>query len=502
MDDELNARYKDSIMAILIYFILYVIVHGCMAMRLGLAVEEAKFAREIDWCLLCNGRWGIQLFRLLTFSNDYLPFSAGIVAGVFISLAIHIQTLLFNIKSVITKFLYAAFYVGCVQWVYQLRYSNQSHAVAFAILLITGAVYILYNCHQYRYVLVSLFMTCWAIGTYQTLILYMAELIIVAELFRFGTDSEQGAFYRIFRAIAVLVGGFVLCFIISKAIIHFVKIPIHTVKFVDEYQGNMVGWFSRDSINIKDLFVYIIWLPLRNLLGKNYHGQYHIISAIIPAIILVVQYVRKMRLASTCKGICYIGLMLYIPFSMGAILLWGGGTRLNIAEPMVAASLWALASQRVGFFKVVKIKYALIIISAYSVILGSARSAEFARDEGWSFQRSSDELMMMYLRGQQAAMVEGTPDCRIVLLGNIRSHSGYFYDVEREGYRLHEPNPDILRNAGWLDDYKRFLRLPRLIMGSANDMQKHKECFNTLTIWPADNSVKANKGEVIIRIGE
>lgn len=109
---------------------------------------------------------------------------------------------------------------------------------------------------------------------------------------------------------------------------------------------------------------------------------------------------------------------------------------------------------------------------------------------------------MMLSRGYLAAYEEKLSNYRIVLLGVPTYHSGYFYNVEKEGYRINEPLSVVLGGGeGWVRDYCRFLRIPCMEMGNEQDFLKHQHCFNEMKTWPSIDSVRVNKGEVIIRVG-
>lgn len=135
--NDLLWKKRYDILVTLLIFLIYLVIYLPMCARHGVAVEETQFNHNHLKVMLCNGRWGIYLFRSITDSGEYLPYGSGLIAGVFISIAIYIHTKLLNFNKLTQIFIYSIIYLGCTQWAYQLRYSNQSHAIGLGILCIS-----------------------------------------------------------------------------------------------------------------------------------------------------------------------------------------------------------------------------------------------------------------------------------------------------------------------------------------------------------------------------
>lgn len=502
---DLLKEQRHNILYLLYYFILYAIVYGYMCLREGLAVEEALYFREYYGVLLSNGRWGIQLFRYLTDTCNYLPYAAGILGGIFISGAIFTQISILEIKSATGKFIYAGMYMGCVQWTYQLRYSNQSHAVALGLLLASLAIYLLIKTRGWRTLILASFLLCFAISTYQTVGGYAMVLMVAAMLQRNLSDASADIIAPTAKAAAGFMFAILLYYCIHKTANALIDVPQNTQRFVQEYQNNMIGWkeivkHGQGGI-IHHFILRAIKSPIYNITGQNYPGQWVMTSALVPAVLLIVHSLRKYSLFRTCINSLLIFAIFYLPFSADLLLGYGIGVRSQLADALPAATIWSISFSRLSWCKFRIVQWSVVFLTLYVCIFASCKVAEIARDEQWSLNRGKDELIIMYVRGQQLALDSGMEDCRIVLLGSPRPLPDHMYKVKQTGFMEDEALPDLLRAPDWATRYARFFRLPRLQGGTPEDMEKHLEAFQRMPIWPVDGSVRVNKDEVIIKIG-
>lgn len=476
-----------------------------MCLREGLAVEEALYFREYHGVLLSNGRWGIQLFRYLTDTCNYLPYAAGILGGIFISGALIVQTSILEIKSITGKFIYSGMYLGCIQWAYQLRYSNQSHAIGLGLLSASLAVYILFRLKGWKCVIPAALLFSFAISTYQTVGIYILVLIAAATLHKNLSGKSAGLVIQTVKTAAAFVLSLILYYIIHKAANAFIDIPESTARFVQEYQNNMIGWKEITKHGwggiIHHLILRGIKGPLSNLTGQNYPGQWVMTSAVIPAVFLVVHSLHKYNLSKASINIILLFAIFYLPFSADLLLGYRIGVRSQLADALSAATIWSISFCKYPWNKSRALQWGTVFFTFCVCVFASCRVAEIGRDEQWSLNRGKDELFIMYVQGQRLAAESGMKDCRIIILGSPRPLPDVLYNIKQTGLMGNEALPDLLRSPSWATRYAQFFRLSRLQGGSSEDMEKHREVFEKMPIWPADGSVRVSKDEVIIKIG-
>ena len=503
---DILEQNKKNIVFLMSFFAMYVIVYGYMSLRLGLAVEEATYIYK-DWpILLSNGRWGVQLFRFITQTECYLPYAAGILSGIFISAAILIQTYLLKISSSTGRFIYAALYIGCEQWAHQLRYSNQSHAVALGLLLASTAIYLIYNKKGWKSYLLSSGALCLAFSVYQTVGVYAIALVTAVELQKTLTEHYSPFLLRCIKTTSAICIAVILYYCINLAIISFVNIPEATITMVEKYQQNMTGWSDIAKLGVKNIAYQFVNLgiktPFFSITCQNYQGQLIVASALLPACLIIIYAIKHFGLCRKSILITILVLsVLYIPFTASLLLGKHLPIRVELSNPIPAACLWSLAFSIISRVSIQRAQLAFMSVGIFALIWASCRVSEIGRDERWSYNRGAAELHMMQLRGQQAAINSGLVDCRIVLLGKPRPIPDQLYDIKTTGLMGNETLTDLLRYPGWVTKYARYLRLSRIFEGTQEDMNAHLATFKEMPIWPADGSVRVSNNEVIIKIG-
>lgn len=494
-------KYRNEFVLTVIFFAIYLCIYVPMCVRHGVAVEETQFSHNHLPVMLCNGRWGVFLFRYLTHSGEYLPYAAGILAGMFISAAVLVQTKIFNIRFFSHRIVYAVFYFSCTQWAHQLRYSNQSHAIALGILSASVAVYIQFtNKQTIKTFIASTLLLCYSISTYQTLALYYGTLVAVA----FVARSINGTLALKWRKVLFICGAVLLAlffyYIIGKLLLSLFPPPTDMLQRVKEYQQGMTGYSFFLAAPFMDkcqmIEYYAIRVPLANLLGKIYRGQGIITLAFIPAIILMYMQLKR----RSYVNIVLLMLIMVLPY-LGAILLFKDvPVRTFIAEPVSFAGVWSVALRDINL-RVRLLKILICSLLGFIFVYSSCRVATISRDEHWAWERSKEEVLSMYHHAKQVARSSGMPDCNICILGKPSIPTAHLFDIEDVGFRLNEVYPNIIKGKAWTDYYLYYLRLSNIKKGDDSDLERHREVFEVMPNWPSEGSVRMSKGEVIIRVG-
>jgi len=497
-------KYKTDVCLMFFFFILYILIYFPMCVRHGVALEEAIFPNRHLNVMLCNGRWGVYLFRVLFDCGEFLPYGAGILAGLFMSGAIYLQTKIFGINKLFSQILYAVFYLGCTQWVYQLCYSNQSHVLALGFLCASAAVYFQVKPKGRICTLAgSAILLCCAISTYQTLILYYGVLMGAYLLLKClkssnGLCSVKDIMYAAGGGIVALGGYYAIEFLL----IQWIKPSPHTMYHVKAYQATMRGDFrcvldAPFLLQLRIMAHYFIKVPLCHILDAISNGYWVLVSIFIPALILGVRVIYMYKFKSLLC-ISFIAGIIIMPYVANAILLTSLPERAYVAEPLALASMWGVLIVTVHE-KWLPIKI-LTVFGTVIFITAVCRVSTVARDEHWAWQRSKEEVLMMYIQAQQLANQEGLKDCPIYVLGKQPICTEPLFDIDKVGFCMNQAYPNIIKDKVWTDYYFYYLRLPRLKRGEESDVERHKAVYSTMPAWPADGSVRVSKNEIIIRI--
>ncbi len=502
-DKDFWLKYKTDVCVILSFFIVYLLIYFPMCVRHGVAVEETQFTHKNLEVMLCNGRWGVYLFRVIFNCGEFLPYGAGVLSGLFISVAIYFQTKIFCINKLSNQILYAVLYLSCTQWVYQLRYSNQSHALALGCLCVSAAVYLFHKSEGKYGLLGSVTLLCYSFSTYQTYIFYYGALI-GAYLLYLCIKSPKGICNIRDIVKAIWVGGLamLLYYVIGWILVACINPPESMIHSVREYQASMHGDYGAvidASIvqKIKIFLHYMVRMPITNILAGISEGYWVIATIFFPAGILALKVICVHKLKAWLCLLFIYGVII-IPYIGNFIFLAALPVRTYIAEPVALASVWGIL-----FSNMHENRLKTMFMNAFGVVIfitAVCRVSTVARDEHWAWQRSKEEILIMYVQAQQLAKKEGLKDCPIYILGEQEIITNHLFDVNKVGFCTQQVYPNIIKSKQWTDCYLYYLRLPRLKRGNDSDIERHQEVYSTMPAWPADGSVKVSKNEIIIRI--
>ena len=82
-------------------------------------------------------------------------------------------------------------------------------------------------------------------------------------------------------------------------------------------------------------------------------------------------------------------------------------------------------------------------------ITAVCRVSTVARDEHWAWQRSKEEILIMYVQAQQLAKKEGLKDCPIYILGEQEIITNHLFDVNKVGFCTQQVYPNIIKSKQW-----------------------------------------------------
>lgn len=486
IDNSVNQKIQQYAFRFFIYFFLYLLVNLYVLMRPSFHWDEI-----LDWSgqatdtYLVAGRWGCYMYRMLLGEGSF-PVVAGLVAGVYISLAVLVQTHLLQLKGLLVNILYAFVYMACNQWAFQLVYGFLSDAVALGMLLSTLSVYCLVRRNGF---FVPVLLLTMALSMYQSVGLYFGVLWAVVVL------ADKGKIMQaLIRLIPVAMLGLVLYFVAQKLCMSVVSIPQDTIDYVQKYQASTTNWtsFGDNPPMLKFLCVaHYFKVSLIQALGSG--EQFNILTSIslVPLLLLIVRYLLTPSawLEKTVR-VMLLGIVWYGPFALTFVLLGNPGDRANVAAPLSAACLWMLVIKEFA----VPAGKQLLGLALVSVLLlkSSYANAVRARDEAHAYHSAVHQVQEIYSHARYLSAAAGV-ECRDVLL--------FAEEAPAQDERACIL-PNSFQTRGVLAWYARHYSLDGMRVGTPDEYQQHRAKLETLPFWPDRNSVTINNGQIVVKVAK
>lgn len=485
-DNSINQKIQQYAFRFFIYFFLYLLVNLYVLMRPSLLWDEV-----LDWSgqatdtYLVAGRWGFYLYRLLMGEGAF-PVTGGLIAGVYISLAVLLQTRLLRLDGLLPDVLYAGICMACSQWSFQAVFSYQSDAVALGMLFSTLAVYFLV--FRSSFCVTILFLTL-ALSIYQSLGLYFGALwgaVVLA-----NPDKIRKTIVRLFVTSLI---SFILYFGIQKLCMFVISIPQDTIDYVQKYQASTTNWpsFVDSSLALQLLcLAHYFKASLMQALGRG--EQFNIVTALslIPLLLLMVRYLlTPSAWLEKAVRVMLLGIVWYGPFALSFVLLGNTGDRTNVAAPLSAACLWILVVKE---FSLPAGKQLLGLGLASVLLLKSSyTNAVRARDEAHAYHSAVHQVQEIYSHARYLSAAAGV-ECREVLL--------FAEDTPAQDERACIL-PNSFQSRGVLAWYARHYSLDGMRVGAPDEYQQHRAKLETLPFWPDRNSVIINNGQIIVKVAK
>lgn len=474
-----NRSFRDVPYA-LFCFALYLFIYGFLIFRFGMHQDEIlDYDGRALGTYVGAGRWMLGIWRLLL-PGGYLPFSGGLIAGLFISLTLVCQTKILGFTEKLPRLVYACFYLGCIQFAWMLYYSFLSDALALGFLLCTGSVFSYLRGHR----LLSVICMAFAIGVYQTNVLYMGVLF-AAVLWRQSSECRVGR----------LCAGFAFCVLAALALwkviaivsCHFPWVSESQIQYQITYQRGMFLWGYLKEQNMAFLFIVFGHLLLeagKNLLGLTYDGQWVYATTLLPVSFLAWKALREARVVVKCRKLLLLTVIWTLPFGFLVIMGTQQGPRTDLAEPLACALLWVLAISHFDFSDNYRGKVVCYVLLGMLVLKSSVRVSVMARDEMYGFREAAATLHAIETCGIMLANHEGVDIERILLVGSPKPGS---------------PRPQAYLGSAptW---YLNYIKSPFLVTAQESDIAPHREILEEMPAWPAPGSIRLHAGEVVVRI--
>ena len=483
------------------YVLVYLCIYGLTIFRFGMDWDEVNcFGLPANVECLLNGRWALYLYRV-AMGGGTLPFAGGLVAGFYMAAALVLQTRLFHLERMWQKMVYGVMYMSCLQWVFQLRYSIQSDAVALGFLLLSAAALLLARPTALRTGAAVAAITC-SLGIYQSLGLYWVVLVMVyltCHIFKNGSFPAKGWWLG---TAAATVAAIVLCFAFAGLAEAWADAPAEfKADMASSVTGRHPQWVYQ-AHGIKEQVVaflhYAITVPLDLFFNGNiqYHNHWVCFTAFIPIACVIWHAWRSLGWMQAAAA---SALALALPFLPYETLRYFP-TRVYVAEPLALACSWGLLLAVWPARSLPRWRTAILLLAGFVMLKSMYRAALMARDEAYYFQQGLVELQNMHERGRQVALQNGLKDCPIVLFGAAERPDGDMYSMEQNGRFPDTALPEF--NFFGASNYAKYMRYRNLRQADKGEKKQYTEALNEMPCWPADDSIRAERGIIIIKIND
>lgn len=495
-----------------LYFLIYLLVYGFISLRFGMSMDECcdvdspKY--EGPLVFLACGRWFLAFYRW-AFGYGACPVISGIMAGVFLSHALVLQTGLLKVRSTLGRYAYGVLYLCIMQWIWVERFSMITDGLGLACLLCTVAVIMLQK-PGWRALTAAAALVCCSIASFQVFFLYFATLWLAVELQNCVSGETAPRLARAIRPIAAVALASAAWIVFKHIAIAACAVPESVLDTTWAYNSNMTGWANFLDLGVHDQLTCLghhvkysgLAVCWENLTGQVHTGQWVYTTALLPALLLTYMMWKRHGAADGCKFALYTACLLYLPFSIALILLWSWApVRIFVAEPLVPATLWAIWLETARLRDHTRV--ILLAGIAFVNVKGMYYGAILGSNEAYYFRVSMQELNHMYLRGQQMALQHGLKDCKIVITGNTRAKMGNdeVMRMRDAGLLLNQASPYAFNNGDAVfDAFARYERLPRLRLATPEEEEKYRSRLQAMGDWPSDTSVTAVDGIILIRL--
>lgn len=514
-----NSPAVNNLLWGLAFFLLYLLIYGLLLPRFGLHWDEVlDFDGSATGTYIGAGRWGMALYRVV-FGCGAIPWAAGIMAGLFLSTAIVLQTRLLRLNTVGLKCCYGGLMLGMPQFSSMLVYSFQADAVALGFVLSTLACMQLF-CKEGRPLcraLAAILLMTLAISIYQTLLFYGCALAVAAWLARWQ-DGDARPFLRfVLRGAAIVLFAFLLYYALRALTLALPLASEEQLEYVSRYQRGMTQWPQFFSLTLPEQFLFLahyIKYVIFCGLGLMYAGQWVYTTALLPFLLLLWRFLRaKKPLGDRLFCLLSLAFLWFIPHVMILVLCTLQGERVYLAEPLCCALLWCLYLRKTSlsppWTKLGALLLGVLLVrSLYTV-------SSNAWHEALNHERNVDEMRLLCADARRFAAENGVRSSELHIFTvaaspktTTSSSSGFHgpfglllsrtIDEEMTSNRF-----TPFRNSveSWYDRLYHFSPngsgLTSLPPGRR---QEYKQDIDQLNLWPSPGCMMMKGDSVIVRV--
>ena len=479
---------KRNIYLALFVFLIYLVIYGSVSLRIGRNWDEVlDFDGQAYAVYAAGGRWFLAGFRYVTGSWE-APAVSAFIAGALIALLVTVQSCYAGFKRLWMKLAFAVLYLSCIQWGEMLQYSHMAEALAIGMWCASVAAWLCFKPGR-KYAVGAALLLAVAIGAYQSLALYFGVAWLLLRLLKLRREQGEYSFKPWWRMASISAGGIALWYAMHRISLNFV--PGETLDMVRIYQGSLTQWneefFSHDlKLQILCLLHYFR-ISLANALGVGKGIYWLFATALLPLIGIVWQAWRSSTGWRRWEQCLVALLILWVPFSLTALLLSAQEFRSALAAPLSFSGLWMvwLAGAKLERRHIP----VLCLLSTALIAAAACKLYWQARDEVSLHRNTISLIATMQERGKACAQAAGFPDAQIIVLSEFDDQSTPFLGAY-----------SYVISSVSLDWYCTAYGIQGIRHGWEKELDAHRAAYDEMPPWPHDGSVRMDQGTVIIKL--
>lgn len=470
-------------------YLLYLLIYGSISLRLGLHWDEVlDFDGSAYGTYMAAGRWLTGLLRALTGGSEscWLP---GFLGGLILcSLVCNLARTL-GLHDAWKRWAFIILYLGCVQWASMLHFSFLIEAIALGMYFASAAAWLCHCKEGWKSGLAAALLLALAIGAYQTLAMYFGVAWLLLRLLELRRHPETYSLRPWVRMACVSIAGVALWLGIHKVVLCFLS--QETLDYVQGYQNAISQWpvFLSD-MGMHDRMLclaHYFKLSLAGALGMGEESYWLFATALLPLAGIVWHALRNHKGWQRLEG-CGVALLIWwLPFCMSLFLLTQQGFHTCLAAPLSFAGLWMvwLAGARIQD----RHRPLLWVVGCVIVAAASVSVYRDAKEEAALHRNSISLIAAMQEAGQSCAQAANLPQAPVIVLAHLENREKPFCGAY-----------PMVAGTGCMNWYCKAYGMNGIRMGDAQDMQRHRACWEGMPSWPEGGSVKSDGGEIIVKI--
>lgn len=472
-----------------ILFAIYVIIYGSISCRIGRHWDEVlDFDGQAYDTYIAAGRWVTGIWRYMC--GGWMPCCIpGFMAGIALAVLVYVQSSALGVHSARRRIVYGILYFSAIQWACMLRFSHQSDTVAIGMACATGAA-VLCGRKGWRNMAGAWLLLTLALGCYQTLALYFSVFWLLLRTGRI-LRQEECPLREWLRVAGVSMAAVMAWAAVKSAMSAHLSREI--LDYVLHYQSTTNQWGSFTSIMDNHERVLCVAHYFKetvcNALGMGKETYPLFAASAIPLLLLLRRLWSSVHGWLRIEGLISVLVIWWLPFCMTLVMLSPMGFRAALAAPLSFAGLWVLATA--GWNPQPRTAKLLLPVTGFLLVAAAATTVFMEAREEYRLHNGSIALLQkMDARAAACARQAALDKPRVLVLGHCRKAE----KVLAGAYPV--------LAIGVLDWYASVYGFSHIKMGHAEDRDRHAAVYSTMPCWPAEGSVAADGGEIIIRIGD
>ena len=474
----------------LVVLAIYLAIYASISLRIGRHWDEVlDFDGAAFDTYTAGGRWLIGAFRYLTGAWEP-PAVSAFVSGCIVSLIVTLQCKGAEFKQTWQEIAFAVLYLSSTQWAAMLHFSMMTESIAVGMCCATAAAWLSYK-PGWKCAIGATLLLAVAIGAYQTLAIYFGVGWLLIRLSRLRRGEEAYSLRPWIRMACISACGIAVWYAVHRVSLSLVSSC--DLDYVERYQDSMTQWgegFSSCGTKRKILcLLHFFRISVSNALGVGKETYWLFATSLLPLAGIIWQALRGSAGLPRWEQCLDALLIWWAPFCLTALLLTGQGFHTALAAPLSFAGMWMVwfAGARLEKRHV----YALAVIGVGLVAAGAAAVYAQAREEAGLHRNSIALITAMQERGTACARAAGQPEAPIVVLADIPSEATDFCGAY-----------PMVAGTGCMNWYCRAYGIQNMRMGTGDDKERHKACYEAMPSWPAEGCVRMDGGVVIIKAAQ